>query len=85
MRGKWSFAGTFNYSIYGDLMFRDLISDTVFSLYMEDANVSWFKSVYDMESYKLNCQYLMEHPLVIDIKHYLYVMIIMGHLCGMRK
>lgn len=53
----------------GDFLFRDLISDTFLSLYMSDMNINWFKTVSDMETYKANFQYLMEHPLVIDIKH----------------
>lgn len=53
----------------GDLMFRDLISDTIFSLYMDDENVNWFKTVSDVDTYKANFRYLMKHPLVIDIKH----------------
>lgn len=53
----------------GDLMFRDLISDTILSLYVDGENVNWFKTVSDMDTYKANFQYLMEHPLVIDIKH----------------
>ncbi len=53
----------------GDFLFRELISDTILSLYIDGVNLNWFKTVSDIDTYKANFQYLMQHPLVIDIKH----------------
>lgn len=53
----------------GDLIFRDLISDTIFSLYIDKENINWFKAVYDLDTYKANYQYLMDHPLIINKRH----------------
>ncbi len=51
----------------GDLCFRELISDVIFNLYVENEGV--FGPIYDLETYKANYRYLMEHPLVINEKH----------------
>lgn len=51
----------------GDLCFRELISDVIFNLYVE--NESLFSPVYDLDTYKANYRYLVEHPLTIDEKH----------------
>lgn len=51
----------------GDLCFRELISDVIFNLCVENEGV--FGPIYDLDMYKANYRYLLEHPLVINEKH----------------